>query len=156
MKKYEIMYIIPSKYTEGEMDDIIKKVGEIMETAGAQITDTFNMGKRRLAYPISHQRNGTYVLVHFDAESETIAKMDSILRLTGEILRHMIVERDPHIKQAPTFNESEERRSDEPRERQKEAAPIQAKSMPSAAGHENVNIKELDKKLDEILTEEVL
>jgi small subunit ribosomal protein S6 len=155
MKKYEIMYILPSKYTEAEMDDIIKKVAGIMQTAGAQITDTFNMGKRRLAYPIEHQRNGSYILVHFDAEPAAVVKMDSVLRLTGEVLRHMIVERDPHLKQMPSFNEVEERRSDEPRERQREAPPIQAKSAPATAG-ESVDIQELDKKLDEILTEEVL
>ncbi len=160
MRQYEILYIVPSKYTEGEMDDIIKKVQDVMETAGAQVTDTFNMGKRRLAYPIDHQRNGTYILVHFDAESEIIAKMDSVLRLTGEVLRHMVVERDPNLKQAPTFNEVDERRSfssEKSKERQKEAPPIQAKPVPaSAAKSDGMDIKELDKKLDEILTEEVL
>ncbi|MFH1047282.1 MAG: 30S ribosomal protein S6 [Patescibacteria group bacterium] len=156
MRKYEIMYIIPSKYTEGEMDEIIKKIAEIMTTAGAQISDTFNMGKRRLAYPVDHQRNGTYVLVHFEAESPVLAKMDLVLRMTGEVLRHMIVERDLSLKMPPTFNETEERRSDESRERQKEAPLIQAKSLPSSAQNESVDIQELDKKLDEILTEEVL
>ncbi len=138
------------------MDGIIKQVGEILETAGAQVSETYNMGKRRLSYPIDHQRNGTYVLVHFEAESEVIAKMDSALRLTSEVLRHMIVERDPHLKQEPTFNESEERRSESSKERKKEAPPIQAKPVAPVAKSENVNIKDLDKKLDEILTEEVL
>jgi small subunit ribosomal protein S6 len=158
MKKYEMMFIIPSKYTEAELDDVIKKVTDIMETAGAAIADTFNMGKRRLAYPISHQRNGTYILVNFEAESESILKMDNVLRLTEEVLRHMIVEQDSKLKQLTQFTDNEERRSsDDQRERQpKEAPPIQAKTIPSAASSDNVNIKELDKKLDEILTEEVL
>jgi len=152
------MYIIPSKYTEAEMDGIIKQVAEILETAGAQISDTNNMGKRRLSYPIEHQRNGTYVLVNFEAESEAIAKMDAVLRLTSEVLRHMVVESDPHLKLLTGFTDTEDRRIEEPRDRrhQKEAPPIQAKPATPAAKPENVNIKELDKKLDEILTEEVL
>lgn len=159
MKKYEILYIIPSKYTEGEMEEVIKNVSGILEKAGAQITDTFNMGKRRLAYPIKQQRNGTYILVHFDAESEVIAKMDSALRLTGEVLRHMVVERDMNLSQTPTFNEGEERRSEEVKEKKKpaqQAATTQAKPASGSGKSENVDIKELDKKLDEILTEEVL
>ncbi|MBU0625101.1 30S ribosomal protein S6 [Patescibacteria group bacterium] len=156
MKKYELMYIVPSKYTEAEMDELIKKVAGILETAGAQISETHNMGKRRLAYPIEHHRNGTYTLVHFEAETKSIAKIDEVLRLTSEILRHLIVERDPHLKQLPVFTDTEERRTEEARERQPAAPMIQAKPVSPSAKPESVNIEELDKKLDEILTEEIL
>ena len=154
MKKYEIMYIVPSKYTEGEMDGIIKQVAGIMGSAGAQISDTHNLGKRRLTYPIANQRNGTYILVYFEAEAANILKMDQTLRMTSEVLRHMIVERDPHIKQIPTLIDTEDRHSDEQREH-RPAAPIQAKPI-APAKQASVDINELDRKLDEILTEEVL
>ncbi len=154
MRKYEIIYIIPSKYTDAEMDEVVGKVGAILKESGAEVSDTYQLGKRRLAYPIDHQRNGSYVLTHFEAEPEAILKMDQTLRLTGEVLRHMVVERDPHLTQIPSFNETDERRGDESRSQERRSAPTQPK--PAPAKPKDVNMEELDKKLDEILTEEVL
>ena len=155
MKKYEIIYIIPSKYTDAEMEGVVEKISGILKESGAEISDTYQMGRRRLAYPIDHQRNGSYVISHFEAEPGTLKKMDATLRLTGEVLRHMVVERDPLLTQMPSFNEQDERRSEGPKPQERKpaaAAPIQA----PAAKPKDVNIEELDKKLDEILTEEVL
>lgn len=154
MRKYEIIFIIPSKYTDAEMEGVVGKVSGILKESGAEISDTFQLGKRRLAYPIDHQRNGSYVLVHFEAEPTAILKMDQTLRLTGEVLRHMIVERDPHLTQIPSFSEADERRGDEARTQERRTAPAAAKPAPSKP--KDVNMEELDKKLDEILTEEVL
>jgi small subunit ribosomal protein S6 len=155
MKKYELMYIVPSKFTEAEVDDLTKKVAGILEAAGAKISDTVNMGKRRLAYSIDHQRNGSYILVRFESETGVLAKIDEMLRLTSEVLRHMIVEHVSHLKQLMTFTDTEERRNEELRERQP-AAPIQEKPISAPLRPESVNMEELDKKLDEILTEEIL
>ena len=156
MKKYELMYIIPSQYTEGEMDEIVKKVAGILESAGAKISDTHNLGKRRLAYAIGNQRNGTYILVILEAEPDAIIKVNQVLRLTNEVLRHMIVEWDPHQKPVMMFTDTEERRTEEQREHYAAAtAPIQMKPADSSKAP-GVDIDELDKRLDEILTEEVL
>jgi len=150
------MFIIPSKYTEGEMDGIIKKVNSMLEESGAKLSDTHNLGKRRLAYPISDQRNGTYIITYFESEPAELAKMDQTIRLSGEVMRHIIIERDPHITQMPNLIEVEDRRSEENRERQSESTPVRAVPSKPVAKPESVNMQELDKKLDEILTEEVL
>ncbi|MFC1638820.1 30S ribosomal protein S6 [Patescibacteria group bacterium] len=155
MKKYEIIYIVPSKYTDAEMEGVVGKVSGILKEAGAEISDTYQMGKRRLAYPIDRQRTGSYVLSHFEAEPEAVAKIDAVLRLTGEVLRHMTVERDPHLTQMPSFNEVDERRTEErPERREREKPMVQAPAKPAAKA--DVNMEDLDKKLDQILTEEVL
>lgn len=154
MRKYELIYIIPSKYTDAEMEGIVGKVNGVLKESGIEPTDTFQLGKRRLAYPIGHQRNGSYVLTYFEAEPKALLKVDQTLRLTGEVLRHMIVERDPHLTRLPSFNEADERRGEEARTQERTAAP--AAPRPAPAKPSEVNIEELDKKLDEILTEEVL
>ncbi|OIO52301.1 30S ribosomal protein S6 [Candidatus Uhrbacteria bacterium CG_4_10_14_0_8_um_filter_58_22] len=156
MKKYEMMFILPSKYTEGEMDGIIKKVNSMLEESGAKLADMHNLGKRRLTYPISNQRNGVYILTYFESEPADLAKMDQTIRLSGEVMRHIIIERDPHITQMPNLIEVEDRRSEEGSERQHVAAPVRAVPPKPVAKPESVNMQELDKKLDEILTEEVL
>lgn len=154
MRKYEIIYIVPSKYTDAELDGVVGKVNGILKESGAELSDTYQLGKRRLAYPIDHQRNGSYMLTHFEAEPKSLLKMDQTLRLTDEVLRHMIVERDPLLTQMPSFNETDERRGEESRAHERRTAPAAPKSAPTKP--KDVNMEELDKKLDEILTEEVL
>jgi len=154
MRKYEIIYIIPSKYTDAEMEGVVAQVNSILKESGAEVSETYQLGKRRLAYPISNQRNGSYVLTHFEAEPKSLLKMEQTLRLTDEVLRHMIVERNPLLTQIPKFTEADERRGEESRPYERRTAPVAAKPVPVKP--KEVNIEELDKKLDEILTEEVL
>ena len=154
MRKYEIIYIIPSKYTDAEMEGVVAKVNAVLKESGAEVSDTYQLGKRRLAYPIANQRNGSYVLTHFECEPKSLLKMEQTLRMTDEVLRHMVVERNPLLTQIPKFTEVDERRGDEPRTYERRTAPVVAK--PAPVKPKEVNIEELDKKLDEILTEEVL
>jgi small subunit ribosomal protein S6 len=156
-KQYELLYVIPAKYTEGEVKSIMDKMKGIVEAGGASVSEMHNLGKRRLAYPINHVRFGNYALAWFEAEASTVAKLNETLRLTEEVLRHLITVRDMNLKKIPSFAEEEPRlRRDEMEERPRVAsrpsAPIQAPAIPAAA----VSGEELDKKLDALLNEKVL
>jgi len=49
------------------------------------------MGKRRLAYEIKKFRDGHYVLVHFNAEPAVVTELDRVLKISDEVIRHLIV-----------------------------------------------------------------
>lgn len=151
-KQYELLYIIPAKYTEAEVKSIMDKIKGIIESGAAKVSEMHNLGKRRLAYPIGQVRFGNYVLVWFDADAGAIAKIDELLRLDVEVTRHLITLRDKNIKTIPSFAEEEPKHRDEREERPRFAAPVQMPVAPAAP----VNPEELDKKLDAILNEEVL
>ena len=51
-------------------------------------------GRRRLAYEITHKGEGTYHLLNFDADAETLAELSRILRITDGVMRHLAVRRD--------------------------------------------------------------
>lgn len=147
-KQYELLYIIPAKYTEAEVKSIMDKIKGIVENGQGVVSEMHNLGKRRLAYSVKHVRFGNYVLMRFSAEAAALAKINDTLRLTSEVLRHLITLANPHLKQIPSFAEEEPRRAAEPEERAKPPAP--------AVPAEPVNVEELDKKLDAILNEDVL
>ena len=105
MEKYEILYILPAKHTEEELETLSKKVKEIVVSQGGEIAEEHNMGKRKLAYPINHVRYGHYYLLIFSAEQDVIDKLDATMRLTSELLRHMIIKRDPYIVGVPKLQE---------------------------------------------------
>lgn len=155
MEKYELLYIIPAKFTDAEIVSLVEKLKGIVTGAGATVTETHDLGKRKLAYPINHVRNGNYVLHYIEAMPDAMAKLNETLRLSVDILRHIIVSRDPHLKTIPSLIEIEPRNSEDdapaPRSTRPPLVQVKAPGVPKDA----MTMAELDKKLDAILTEEV-
>jgi small subunit ribosomal protein S6 len=55
-------------------------------------------GRRRLAYPIGRLRDGTYVLVRFQAKPEVAQDVERALKLMESVVRYLVVrveEREP-------------------------------------------------------------
>jgi len=157
MQKYELLTIVPAKYTEEELKKLSDKVGEIVTKTGGTVTETIVLGKRKLAYPIQHARYGYYVMVNFDAEKDVIANINRTLSLTTELLRHLVIVKDPRITKLPEFADSGDivRQDREERGGGRDRRRAPRKPMGQApVGKKDVNMAELDKKLDEILTEE--
>ncbi|MFA5051367.1 MAG: 30S ribosomal protein S6 [Patescibacteria group bacterium] len=88
---YEILYIIPTPYTEQDVPVISKKIRSLIEKAGGKILKEEELGNKKLAYPIKHIYRGFYNLFRFEIETKEIKGINEAIRLTPEILRHMIV-----------------------------------------------------------------
>jgi len=122
MKNYELLYILPASETGEEIvknfQDVQKHIekfgGVMLETlldhpfitkAGMSKEDESDeikalpIVKRKLAYPIKHERLGYYCLVNFSAEGKKIEDIDEYLRLSKIVLRHIILEADPMTKE---------------------------------------------------------
>lgn len=89
--QYELLYIVPTTFTDEEVGTIEQKVAALITKVGATTDSTRRLGKFRLAYPIKNQRHGHYVLVMVTCEHGSVAKLDELLRITPEVLRHLIV-----------------------------------------------------------------
>jgi len=159
---YEILYIIPTRYTDAEIEGIQGVVRGLVEKAGAKVVKEENLGRIRLAYPIKQTRHGSYILAYVEAETSMVAEIENQLRLATEVLRHMIVQLPKGIPErsfalesyvAPLSEEEEEMRR--PR-RAVETAPVKTVEVseteePMLREEKPLSMEELDKKLDEIL-----
>jgi len=90
MRKYEVMYIIRTDIEQEAIDAVIEKFENII-TNGGEITKKDVIGKRRLAYEINKFRDGYYVLVNFEAAPDVVAELDRIMKISDEVIRHLIV-----------------------------------------------------------------
>jgi small subunit ribosomal protein S6 len=77
---------------------IIDRTTRQMTAAGGQIVKVAPWGRRRLAYPIDRQREGSYHIIVFEAPSTTIAEIERTLLITEEVLRHLVVRQDRPAK----------------------------------------------------------
>ena len=91
MRKYEMMYIIRTDVEQELVQSTVEKFQGIITNGGGEISKHDLMGKRRLAYEIKKFRDGHYVLVHFNAEPAVVAELDRVLKISDEVIRHLIV-----------------------------------------------------------------
>jgi small subunit ribosomal protein S6 len=100
LRDYEVLYIVRADLDDDKVQDIIKRVNTIIEKAGGSVERTNVWGKRKLAYEVKHQKEGSYVLQDFQIGPDRIPELEAALKITEEVLRHLVV-RKPE-KAAPT------------------------------------------------------
>lgn len=162
MKHYEILFILPGTLTEDEVGPVVDKVKAAVSDAGATDVSAEDMGKNRLAYPIQHIRYGYFHLCHFQAEPDKIAQVQKKLDLLGELLRVLIKEYDPEKQKKGKINyfvesdyASGTTRPKEARIETKKEALEEKKKPAVPEERKKVSLEEIDKKLDEILGDDI-
>lgn len=126
---YELLALIPNKYTEEEVPQIHKKLNELIVAQNGEVKKEINYGKRRLAYPIKHNHYGYYLLTHFTAEAPVIKELTQVLGVQDELLRFLITHALP---EGSIPEEAGDLRQVERVEPKKEEAPV-SKKKPSIA-----------------------
>ena len=86
---YEILVIIDPRPTDEEVAALLTKLGENLKGLGAEPGKAESWGKRRLAYDLRKQREGTYAVLECSAEPATIKEFERQLRLNEQVLRFM-------------------------------------------------------------------
>jgi small subunit ribosomal protein S6 len=100
LRDYEVLYIVRADLEDDKVQDIVKRVNTLIEKAGGTLERTNVWGKRKLAYEVKHQKEGSYILQDFQIGPDGLPQLEAALKITEEVLRHLIV-RKPE-KAAPT------------------------------------------------------
>lgn len=94
MRKYEIMYIIRPTVEDEAKKALITRFDDILTSNGAEIIESKEWGKRRLAYEIDDLREGYYQLVTANSGIEAIDEFTRLANINEDIIRHMAVRLD--------------------------------------------------------------
>jgi small subunit ribosomal protein S6 len=89
--RYELLYIVPNKFTEDEAKAINEKIKKQISASEGEIIYSEDWGKKKLAYPIGNFNHGYYKLAEFDLAGSKLQEVDTFLRLSNDVLRHQIV-----------------------------------------------------------------
>jgi len=98
-RDYEIGYILNPEVNEEQTRAILERIEQIVANYDGQVLKVNQWGRRKLAYPIEHHRDGFYVFIDTILTPETIAELDRTLKVSEEVLRHLIRRRDPKAVQ---------------------------------------------------------
>ena len=83
------MVIFSSKLDEEALNALTGKFNDMI-TANATDVDMNNWGKRKLAYAINYETEGSYVLWSFTAKPDFPAELERILKITEGVIRFLI------------------------------------------------------------------
>ena len=98
MVAYEILLMLDPELPEERQEEIVKRARELVEKADGTWVRHDVWGRRRLAYEIDHKGEGSYHLLKFDADAETLEELSRILRITDGVMRHLAVRRDRGLR----------------------------------------------------------
>ena len=79
--------IVDPRPTDEEVAALLEQLGEQFKTLGAEVTKVDYWGKRRLAYDIRKQREGTYAVFEVSAEPSMVKEFERQVRLNENVLR---------------------------------------------------------------------
>ena len=93
MNKYELMFIIASKVSEEKREELINKFKSYVEAHKGTVDGVEKIGMKKFAYPIQDKNEGYYVLMNFQADATTIAKLEEQMSFTEFFVRKMIIKK---------------------------------------------------------------
>ena len=111
-RTYEVIFIIDPDADEAEVMRMTEAVQKIITDQGGSITKTEMMGKRQLAYEISHRRAGIYVLLEVDGSGKEIAELERRMRVNDRIIRYMTVRVDEDRRRAQKLKDRRARKAE--------------------------------------------
>jgi small subunit ribosomal protein S6 len=91
MRRYELMLVLRPDTADDRVQQILDRTTRGIAAADGQIVKVSPWGRRRLAYPISGYREGSYFIVVFEALGEAIEEIERGLNITEEVMRHLVV-----------------------------------------------------------------
>lgn len=91
MNKYEILYILASGLEETAYAAAADKYKELVEKSGGTVENVDKWGVKKFAFPIGYKNEGYYVLMTFTAKPDLPLEMERQMRLSDEVVRHLIV-----------------------------------------------------------------
>ena len=93
-RKYELVYVVSPVASDDQVSELHTQIEGVVQRMGGQIERTDNWGRRKLAYEISHQKEGTYVLEVINGSGDLMKELDRRLKVLDYVIRHLVVRVD--------------------------------------------------------------
>ena len=99
MREYELTVLIHPDL-EADIETPLTVVRDIVTSNGGKIVSEDNWGKKKLAYKINKEDFAVYVHFELELPAQANAKVSSVLNITDDVLRYLLVSVDPKAKLA--------------------------------------------------------
>lgn len=91
MTDYEMMVIVHPDVDEDGMLAVQEQISQWISNQGGEVLKVDVWGRRKLAYPIRKQLEGSYVVMDMRIPGANLLELERNLKLHERILRYLIV-----------------------------------------------------------------
>jgi small subunit ribosomal protein S6 len=98
MRRYELMLVLRPDLADDKVQGTLERTARAIAGGGGQIVKQAPWGRRRLAYPIDHHREGSYFVILFEAPATAITELERGLLISEEVLRHLVTRVERPVK----------------------------------------------------------
>ncbi len=106
-RDYELGLIINPDVGDDQARAIVDRLTQTVAASDGQVVRVNAWGRRRLAYPIEHHRDGLYFFFDLILAPTAVTELDRSLRVNEAVLRHIVKVRDPRIVEQQRQREAE-------------------------------------------------
>ncbi len=96
--QYELMYAISGVAQQNQVDDIVRKINQFVESNSGDVLEVDEWGNQRLAYEIDKKRSGYFVNVYFRGPGALVPKVERQLQINDEVLRYLTLRMDAKMQ----------------------------------------------------------
>ena len=132
MRTYEIIFIARPDMADEDVDKLLAQMEGVVQGAGGKVEKVEKLGRRRLAYRIAKQREGSYVLFQVQGTGDTVKEFERRLKVTDAVIKYLTVRTDVELARAEKFKALRAKQESK-RRRAKPAAAPTAQAPPEAA-----------------------
>ncbi len=90
MNKYESVVIINPSVEEEKIKELSQKFTDIINNDG-KVEKIEDLGKKRLAYEVKKNKEGYYLVINFEANSDLIAELERNYRIIDEVIKFITI-----------------------------------------------------------------
>jgi small subunit ribosomal protein S6 len=91
LRDYELVVILSPEVGDDVIGDSLERLNQGITSRGGEVVDVNHWGRRRLAYPINRHFEGNYVVSQIKLDPAQVPDLESSLRISEEVIRHLIV-----------------------------------------------------------------
>jgi len=107
MPNYETVFILKPTLSNEKVEEVLGKVKGIITSGNGTIILSDSWGKRRLAYPVKKNKEGTYYLLQFSADGNVVGVLENFFRTTDDVIKYIT------LKIKKSFKKKTEPKKDE-------------------------------------------
>ncbi|HUT68738.1 MAG TPA: 30S ribosomal protein S6 [Dehalococcoidales bacterium] len=91
LQDYELVFIINPEIVDEALESKVNGISQFITGREGLVDSVEKWGKRKLAYPLKHFQEGNYVLARFKLSPARCKELESNLKISEEILRHLLI-----------------------------------------------------------------
>lgn len=91
MRVYELVLILKPQLADAEIAEFLDKTKKFIAHEGGELLSEDKWGRRKLAQPIGHTRDGFYSYMKFQLPPQSLTKLNQYFKVQEAVMRTLVV-----------------------------------------------------------------